>query len=1072
MDRRCLRCDATLGDTDRVCRSCGAVARRASTDDAPEFDSDLTVQRSDLIRQLEISDTIPDIGIAGASTVNAPTIFPSSPNEPSHEPSPVASGGDDTGFLLTDASSAEVDEVEDEPGVPIPPFRATKGPSESDDDEIEGKQVAPPPSVPSGSEAPPPLPVPAVASGFWNKFRASLDVAHGAPSPPPQLWAVIGLLGVIGAASLIWSIYWAFQVFPILSEGSSAVALGAFILVILAIPFCFGLGCMYIARRLQACDRVARIVAVILTASAAAAFLLTGSRDAVLVIVALGCLAVSGILLFDPAAKNHFTGPFALHTSEPSPVVAARVLMIIVGCCLFLVGIMFLPLAQLQGILALYGLIDVGLAVMLFWLSRRLSKGDSAARVLVTGLAILYAVVSLLAGYGQPGVILPVGLAAGVVGLLWLPASSASYFASLGRPTQPAMATTERTIESLVDAFTGRSSPQAPAPQASDIAPSLPDHEPSPPSGEPVPTGEGDEVIDQPAGWSNEAPSYEDPDDAFEPMVEMVDLTQDEGAFSSETSCESATHSDPSAEETDVLSRLPSNSLPAENTAAFASWPLLTPQSLNPRHRGDGDRTVTASLRFAQIMSLLVAIVLVLDLLLPPAYATYGSKPLWTLGFVHLEYLLFRAASEVHQYPALLWWGAISIVLALIALISAGVAAATSRRGWVKAFMVSVAGAAGTALLAALTGTPHAGAGVGTWGAALTALVGLVAGSAALLFNSERDPDIRVLNGIATAGLLALLIGGIPALQTTSSNVDVAAPGNFQPASTATVPSTNETTTTERSTVANGLVNSYTFSETEDGGYTFAGTIELGKPQPFETGITEGDLTAGSACTVTPQTDAVIPGTISLTNTSSNFNAYAGVQISWTSSAISGIEVGYSSGPQCNGESSSSFGLQSNDALSPGGSVDADLFVIVPNYYSPSYPHGDSDLLSDVDLDLVEDVDNNTNTDITPSAISGPGASESNGYSLPLDPSAHPASSSEDVGQPFQIVNGDATVYDSPTSGNQIGTLDDGTNVSVLCITQGDPIDNDTLWDKIAEPAGYVNDSSVSTNDGGGIPSC
>lgn len=87
-------------------------------------------------------------------------------------------------------------------------------------------------------------------------------------------------------------------------------------------------------------------------------------------------------------------------------------------------------------------------------------------------------------------------------------------------------------------------------------------------------------------------------------------------------------------------------------------------------------------------------------------------------------------------------------------------------------------------------------------------------------------------------------------------------------------------------------------------------------------------------------------------------------------------------------------------------------------------------------------------------------------------PSAHPTPSSEDVGPLYQIVDGDVTVYDPPASGKETGTLGDGTDVSVLCITQADSIDIDTLWDKIAEPAGYVNDSSVSTNDSAGIPSC
>ncbi len=296
--------------------------------------------------------------------------------------------------------------------------------------------------------APPPQAVPS-----WVRVRASWNLSPGTPSPPAQLWVVIATMGLIGVVSVGWSIYWASKALDLFSLGHLGVAVGVFILGVLAVPLSFGLGCTYLARRLQAADRVARVLTVVLCLSAAAAFILSGARDLTLVLVALVCIGVVVMLLADPATKSHFTGPHAIYGSEPSPVVASRVLMVIVGCCMFLVGVMLIPLSEIDGTLVIYGLLEIGLAGMVFWLSRRLSRGDPAARVFVTCLALLYALLSIVVGHGEPGVILPVGLALGTVGLLWLPRSSRIYFAALSRPSQPAVAAAERLVEGLISSL-------------------------------------------------------------------------------------------------------------------------------------------------------------------------------------------------------------------------------------------------------------------------------------------------------------------------------------------------------------------------------------------------------------------------------------------------------------------------------------------------------------------------------------------------------------------------------------------------------------------------------------------
>jgi len=328
----------------------------------------------------------------------------------------------------------------------------------------------------------------ATVAHLWTQVRDSWMVPPDTPSPPAQLWAVIAVMGVVGAVSLGWSLWAMVTVLPVFSDGPIGVALGVFVIEVLTVPICFGIGSVYLARRLQGGDRVAWFLTITIMVPAAVAFLLTGARDLTLVLIAIGCLGIAAVLLFDPATKAHFRA----HGDEPPPVVAARVLMVVVGCCNFIVGVAFLPLVELEGVAVLYGLFDMAIGVATFMLSRRISAGDPTARVLVTGTAMIYGILSVIAGHGEPGVILPVGMALGTVGLLWAPRSSRMYFASLPRPTQPAIAAVERAIDNMIAAMTASAAPagatvSAPPPPAAPStrslwAPSVPPAYVQPPS--------------------------------------------------------------------------------------------------------------------------------------------------------------------------------------------------------------------------------------------------------------------------------------------------------------------------------------------------------------------------------------------------------------------------------------------------------------------------------------------------------------------------------------------------------------------------------------------------------------
>jgi hypothetical protein len=980
---------------------------------------------------------------------------------------------------------------------------------------------------------PPPWLQPGAQAWLWERVKASWEIAPDIPKPPPQLWAVIWLLGGIGVASTVWSVYWGIQMLSLFSDGEFGVDLGVFVFGVLAVPFCFGLGSIYVARRLQACDRVARVLAVILCVSAAVAFLLTGDRDATLVLVALSCLGVAGVLTFDPATKDHFTGPWAVYTAEPTPVVASRILLVIVGYCMFLVGIMFLPLAALDGKLVLYGLFEIGIAVVLFWQSRRLAHGDPSARVIVTVLALVYAILSLFAGHGEPGVILPVSLALGVVALLWIPQSSRTYFDALPRPPQPALAAVERAIGGMVAALIPVAG--ATAGEAETFLPPRTEEREQEPLPSPSVVTPLDPLVPArvvpaaPISWSTmlsgptsvsalvpeesrleeaeeqearageveaeEAQAETQATDAEE-EAEMEDdeAGEDEeggherGEGEGEAGEVAVAHGTPPVggddmsqaagdelassgeigQETPAGRGLPeSSALPTERqrlTSPGGGVPITVP-TLSGSGRG-----------FSGVVALITAAILMLDFFLPPAYSTYGgTKPWWTISFIHIDYLSLQVAGQVHNYPPILWWMSAAIALAAVALVASMITLASGGNRGAKLLIASAVGSAAAALISAEVGDPHAGLGIGCWGALAAGVVVVLAGLASFQESHGAGTSSgRSLSVLASLGSAAILIAAIAVMQNNSPSYNAYTGGGSGNTSLSTTTSTY-TTTTVAPLQAEQLNDTYNFTETEVGGYTFSGWLSLGAPEVFQNGITEGNLTAGSACSINPQTDAVVPGFLTVNNTTQNFSAIGGVELQWSSGAIGGVEVGYTGGAQCEGEDSgggsNSFGIESTDAEPDGQGASGDFFIVIPDYYSPANPHGNTSLLVGVDLDLINLVDSSHNLDIVPQTVSGPG-STSNGLYIPVDAAAQ-ASPAAQSGQTFQIIQDDTGVMDSPsTSGGLVATLNEGANISVLCTTQGDEINNDSLWDKIASPAGYVADAYVNTNAGAGIPTC
>jgi hypothetical protein len=778
----------------------------------------------------------------------------------------------------------------------------------------------------------PPVSPSAAAAGAWwpgapsgtpfsvdtaaQRFKESWQIPIGTPSPPVRLWSIIAALGIVGGLTVIWSCYWGIKALSALGGGQLDTLLILFVLVVLAVPFCFGLGCIYLARRLQQGDRVARVLTVIVCTSAALAFLLSSVRDIVLVLVAVTCLVIAASLTADPVVRSHFTGPHAGHADEPTPVVAARVLVTIVGCCIFLIGIIFLPLADLDGILAFYGVVYLTIAIGLFYLSRGLSRGSAGARVVITLLALPYLIFSLLAGHGQPGVILPVGLSLSTVGLLWLPTSSRSYYASRPRPTQPLLASVERGLNA---ALASVSAPPAPAPPTPPPPAAGPMYTPVPP---PAPS---------PAPQSTPADQDDPPPSAISAPLPPAP---------------------PSPPPPAALGPSPSVFSPRSASGIWARPDV----DLLPGFQGSSR---SPSRAFA-LTAVAAAIVLALDLILPP-FAQVSSTPVWTFSGLHLDYESFRVAGEIHHYRATPWWLLLSLVAAALALVMSLVSlhASTPAIGWWLIVTGATSGLA--ALITSQLSSFGAQAGPGAWGALIAGAVVVAAGSGLV---AQRLPAGRGLSALAGVGVLGLVIAAGPVFAHHPPSAPVSdSPGYQSPTVTTATPYNSSATPYQ-----------YSFSENDSDGATVTGTLNLGKPIAFSQGITEGNLTAGSACDISSGENDVAAGYLTITNSSSSDDDYIAVGLSWDSNEISAVEIGLSDGPTC--EDDGQFGFISTNAIAPGESVTADLFVV----FADANP-GDADGSELTITDSTDEAGNN----VEPVSLSGPGAQTSFGeYDIPI----------------------------------------------------------------------------------------
>lgn len=186
-------------------------------------------------------------------------------------------------------------------------------------------------------------------------------------------------------------------------------------------------------------------------------------------------------------------------------------------------------------------------------------------------------------------------------------------------------------------------------------------------------------------------------------------------------------------------------------------------------------------------------------------------------------------------------------------------------------------------------------------------------------------------------------------------------------------------------TPANDLISTLSnrshFVLTRPGGYSFNVDVSIGQAQHLDASavLTAGGstLSAGSTCKVDRSTDAGVPFTITVTNTTSGFTASAGYAVAvYQSSQLQGLEPeGEIGGGDASSCFTNGFGgavLPTTGQLSPGASTAWPGFVIIRNYFSPNKPQGDSTLWENTALSFGGGIDNQRNTFAVENA-SGPG---------------------------------------------------------------------------------------------------
>lgn len=147
---------------------------------------------------------------------------------------------------------------------------------------------------------------------------------------------------------------------------------------------------------------------------------------------------------------------------------------------------------------------------------------------------------------------------------------------------------------------------------------------------------------------------------------------------------------------------------------------------------------------------------------------------------------------------------------------------------------------------------------------------------------------------------------------------------------------------------------------TTPGGYTMTDTVSVEKPEPYLVkSNVNGLTTAGTACSLNSQTDAVIPITIDLTNTTNRVDDQPGLElsgfglISVPNAPVSTLTFEF--GKSCYGQDgNSSIDLYAPSPLTKGDSSVLRSFVDITNFFTPVNPTSNAALLANATVSIPQ----------------------------------------------------------------------------------------------------------------------
>jgi len=213
---------------------------------------------------------------------------------------------------------------------------------------------------------------------------------------------------------------------------------------------------------------------------------------------------------------------------------------------------------------------------------------------------------------------------------------------------------------------------------------------------------------------------------------------------------------------------------------------------------------------------------------------------------------------------------------------------------------------------------------------------------------------VRILIAGIAVSVVAIALSLALTVYTNSMVNNLSSLGNQNLGSAGTtVPQSSVPGTTPSLTygLTGGATFSWTVDMTSSAGASATVELDVGNPQPFQSGTTNGDATAGSACSLSALTDEVIPAIITLTNTSANMATIVGANFAGIGSgsipSFTGPELiweaAYAGGPQCTGQdgNSSTIDMYTSNAIAAGARAVTDGFFDITNYF-PSASSGSS----------------------------------------------------------------------------------------------------------------------------------